>query len=250
MTNLDIDMTVFAPIIVADIQGVNILGIENFLMARDWNLSMSNNDDVALEGALVVDGALFNLKGNDVVKGKGGNDNLFSGDGNDRMFGNGGDDILNGGTGNDLLNGGGGRDVLRGGADKDRLIGGNSRDKLYGDTGDDRLDGGAHNDFLNGGAGRDILIGGTGNDLLIGGGGFDRFVFDDLSGSDRIRDFNANNNKEKIDLRDVTAITDFTDLKANHMTQVGLDVQISAGAVTILVEDTMLGDMNKGDFLF
>ena len=249
-TNMNIPMDVFSGIVISDLQKFNPSAIETYLLSRDWNIRMSNQDDIAPEGVTVGDNVPFNMVNDDVLRGMGGNDNLFSGGGNDRVFGNSGRDTLDGGTGNDFLNGGGGRDLLRGGEDNDRLLGGGNHDRLFGEVGNDRLEGGTGNDTLSGGSGRDVLIGGTGSDLLIGGGGLDRFVFDDFSNSDRIRDFNANNNREKIDLRDVTAITDFADLKANHMTQTGADVLISAGAVTILVEDTLLGDMNKGDFLF
>ena len=249
-SDMNINMAEFAPIIFADDTGADSTAIEDYLLARDWRITMGNLDDIAPEGVLVGDSVPLNLLGDDFLNGKGGNDNLFSGDGNDRVLGGAGNDILSGGSGLDILIGGGGRDLLRGGDDNDRLLGGNSKDTLFGDSGNDRLEGGAHNDILKGGAGRDKLIGGEGNDLLIGGGGFDRFVFDDMSGSDTIRGFSSASNQEKIELRNVTGITDFADLKANHMNQVGADVVIDDGTITITVENVLIGDMNKGDFLF
>lgn len=249
-TNMNIDMAVFGPIVFSDSTGANITAIEDYLLARDWSITMSNQDDIAPEGVLVGDNVPLNLLGDDFLNGRGGNDNLFGGDGNDKLLGGNGRDILSGGNGNDLLNGGGGRDILRGGDNNDRLLGGKSKDKLFGENGNDRLEGGDDNDILNGGGGRDRLDGGLGNDLLIGGGGTDRFIFDDLSGSDTIRGFNSKNNKEKIDLSNVTGITDFADLAANHMNQVGAHVVIDDGTISITVENVLLGDMNNGDFLF
>jgi hypothetical protein len=48
----------------------------------------------------------------------------------------------------------------------------------------------------------------------------------------------------------VTGITDFADLAANHMNQVGAHVVIDDGTISITVENVLLGDMNNGDFLF
>lgn len=79
--------------------------------------------------------------------------------------------IFYGGGGNDTLDGRGGNDILYGGDDNDLILGGSGDDTLSGDAGDDRL------------------AGGTGADALTGGSGADTFVFDRLSGTDRITDF-------------------------------------------------------------
>ncbi|MBE1284647.1 MAG: hypothetical protein GJ676_15150 [Rhodobacteraceae bacterium] len=249
-SNLNINMATFGPIVFNDANGFDITAIEDFLLARDWKISMSNNDDFARATDTVGDNVPFNPMGNDLFKGNGGNDNLFGGHGNDRLLGGVGNDILAGGVGNDLLSGHNGRDILNGGIGNDRLLGGNARDKLFGNAGNDRLFGNAGNDVLNGGGGNDRLDGGAGNDVLIGQGGLDIFIFNDLSGDDRIRGFNSSNNKEKIDLSAVTEITNFRDLRLNHMTQVGNDVVIDDGVISITVENTQLANMNPLDFLF
>jgi Ca2+-binding RTX toxin-like protein len=127
-TNLNFDMAVLSPIIHNDDIGADPLGIENFLMSRDWDMTLGNADDVAVFGMLVGDGAPLNLIGNDIIRGMGGNDNLFTGDGNDKLFGNIGNDILDGGEGRDTINGGTGRDTIYGGAANDRLTGGTGYD--------------------------------------------------------------------------------------------------------------------------
>ena len=129
------------------------------------------------------------------------------------------------------------------GADGDDILkGNNARNVLSGSHGNDELDGQGGNDVLNGGAG---------DDVLTGGAGFDRFVFDNDDGADVITDFNARSNKEDIDLSEVTRIKSYKDLKNNHMSQVGDDVVIDDGAGTVItVLDTLIDDMNKGDFLF
>ena len=48
----------------------------------------------------------------------------------------------------------------------------------------------------------------------------------------------------------VGAITDFADLSANHLTQVGNDVLISSGAANINLENVLITDLHDEDFLF
>lgn len=173
----------------------------------------------------------------------GGNDMNVDGNGrNNTISGSGGDNTLNGLRGRDSLSGNGGRD---------RLIGGNGNDDLAGNKGNDRLFGGNGADHLQGGNGRDRLIGGNGNDDLAGGGGADTFRFANGFGTDTITDFAAGNDREKIDLSRVGSITDFSDLAANHMDQVGADVLIDdLGGNTITLVNTQLTDLHDADFLF
>jgi Ca2+-binding RTX toxin-like protein len=110
--------------------------------------------------------------------------------GNDYLVGNIGNDIINGDEGNDNLKGGGGNDSLSGGTGNDLLYGGIGNDTLLGGVGNDRLFGEAGDDVLNGGAGVDTLSGGTGNDI---------FVIDNLSGINRISDFNVADDTIRLD---------------------------------------------------
>ena len=163
----------------------------------------------------LLDNVKFNLRGDDVINANGGSDKIFAGNGDDRV---------NGGNGNDILEGGKGSDIL------------------FGDAG---------RDTLKGGGGKDTLSGGVGNDTLIGGKGSDLFIFGNNSGTDRIRDFEAKNNKEDIDLSRVDEITTFRDLKNNHMEQVDSDVVINDHAGTrIILLNTDIGDLHAKDFIF
>ena len=235
-TNMNIQMADFSQAVYEDDNGIDSTAIEDFLLAFDWELNLSNSDDIAPAGSTVGDGVPLNLQGDDIINALGGDDNLFSGDGND---------IIRGGTGNDILNGGNNRDVLEGGLGLDILIGG---------TGHDRLVGGNGNDELRGFSGRDLLIGGRNDDILTGGLGPDRFLFRDNEGNDVITDFDALDDREAIVLRFVSGITDFGDLSNpanNHMTQVGADVVIDDGAGwSVTLENVDINDLDANDFVF
>jgi len=142
------------------------------------------------------------------------------------------DDTLLGSSGINSLNGGNGNDYLRGFAGNDTLRGGNGNDTLLGEVGFDTLDGGA------------------GNDTLTGGVNGDTFIFADGFGQDTITDFEEFNNLEKIDLSAVTAITDFADLAANHLTQSGANAVITDGANTITLNNVNIADLDANDFIF
>ena len=188
---------------------------------------------------------------NDVITGNGAANNFDGGLGNDKISGLGGKDTLNGAKGNDTLKGGNGADKLLGKIGKDTLNGDAGNDKLDGGAGNDKLFGGVGNDRLIGGAGNDLLNGGKGNDILIGRSGSDVFVFQNNAGSDQILDFNATNNLEDINLKAVTSITGFVDLKNNHMSQVGSDVVINDDADTVItLANVALSDLGKADFIF
>lgn len=226
---------------------------------------------------------------NDSLYGGADSDTLIGGDGDDYLTGDDGDDSLSGGNGNDTLTGGAGSDTLQGFDGDDRITidsfdlianvnGGTGRDTLViengrtfvtnglsvygfevfrGADGNDSVRGNdATVDYdLGGGDGNDTLEGNQGNDTLIGGSGDDVFVFDDNFGNDVITFFSSSN-AEKIDLSQVTAITDFADLVTNHLANNGGLAQIFVGADTILLQNVAFGDVGTGlaydanDFLF
>lgn len=194
---------------------------------------------------------LYGGAGSDILSGADGMDTLSGDEGNDTLFGGLGRDRLFGGTGSDLIYSGADNDKAYGGDGGDVLRGEDGDDVLYGDAGHDTLRGDADNDRLYGGTGKDRLIGGAGNDTLTGDENTDTFVFADGFGEDLITDFAALNDAERIDLAGVSAITDFADLLAHHMSQTGADVLIDDGAGnTITLLGVSLGDLQAADFLF
>ncbi len=204
------------------------------------SISGEDGNDTLYGGA--DNDTLYGGDGLDRGYGGNGHDRAYGGNGNDTLFGNGGDDTLAGDAGNDVLAGNDGNDSLYGGADNDTLYGGDGADRAFGGNGHDRAYGGNGNDTLNGD---------TGNDTLTGDGGSDRFVFSGAFGIDRITDFDAVDNAEKIDLAAVAAITDYTDLENNHMAQVGADVVISDGlGNTITLVGVSLAALDQNDFAF
>ncbi len=197
-----------------------------------------------------------NSKDNFLVLKKGESGKLDGGAGDDTLVGRGGKDKLFGRDGDDVLRGKGGNDVLKGHNDDDRLVGGGGRDKLFGGSGDDTLKGGGSHDKLVGGSGNDKLYGGGGKDkidggggenYLVGGGGADDFIF--KTGINIIRDFGRGN--DQISLKKNKEIKSFNDLRKNHWEQDGDDVVVEDGqGNTLTIEDTLLAELDRGDFIF
>ncbi|TNE69608.1 MAG: hypothetical protein EP336_01840 [Rhodobacteraceae bacterium] len=174
--------------------------------------------------------------GDDVIYGEDGADTIYGGLDQDTIYGGGGNDILDGGRERDIIYGGEGDDVIYGFTSHDRLYGEDGNDKLYGSNGLDYMKGGAGNDYLAGARDADSLFGGDGNDQLRGGSGEDKlrgeggndllygqddrdaFIFSDDFGRDTIYDFEVTL-VEIIDLSDVSEITSWEDLVANHLTE-------------------------------
>lgn len=186
------------------------------------------------------DDRLRGAQGDDMIKGRAGNDVLLGREGDDRLAGNAGDDTLKGNQGDDLLLGRSDDDLLRGGAGADTLRGG---------QGDDILKGGAGADRMRGAAGADeIHI--FGDDSVRGGSGEDTFIF--ARGNAVIRDFDAGNDADRIDLSGNTEFTDYADLIAEgHLTQSGRHVLIDdLDGNTVTLIKTSLADLTADDFLF
>ncbi|WP_341989142.1 calcium-binding protein [Azorhizobium sp. AG788] len=149
-------------------------------------------------------------------------------------------DTLYGGAGLDVLMGGAGRDYLRGGEGNDALLGGDGHDSLRGGGGDDRLEGG------------------WGNDYLVGGTGADTFVFDALNSSrDRILDFQAGADGDKIELslarQGAAEIHSFDDF-IGHLTETdaGLYLDLSGAApwpVGVLFENMHISDFTADNLV-
>lgn len=235
-------------------------------LGNDFGRGGGDND--TLNGGDGQD-TLFGDRGNDVLFGDAGADQLYGGFNDDQLNGGEGNDLLNGELGadtlngdagndslfggyqNDILDGGAGDDLVRGGGDQDTLSGGSGHDEVHGDLGNDEVYGDSGNDTLTGGGGNDTLNGGIGNDIMAGGAGSDTFVFADDHGADRVFGFDATDSLERIDLSGVSAITDLSDLLANHITQSGGNVVIDTGSGnSITLTGVNLGDLDATDFIF
>jgi len=144
---------------------------------------------------------------------------------------------------------------VRGSKTGDDIIKGNAAENtLDGKGGKDLLAGRGGNDALFGGDGNDTLDGGSGDDYMLGGDGNDKFVFEDNDGSDTIGDFD--NGADKINLRAIFSdISDFSDLQANHLSEVtddnGTHSVINYGIDDAIVLLSVINaDLSGTDFLF
>ena len=174
----------------------------------------------------------------------------------ERAYGSGFNDILTGTDeanlfygydGNDTLNGLGGNDHLRGFDGNDTLNGGTGNDYLRGNDGNDTLNGGTGNDTLRGDDGNDILNGGTGTNTLVGGEGNDRFII--ASGSEStITDFSEGDIIDLVGIADLSFDT-FAEV-FDAAEQVGSHVSIDLGTTTIVLNNTLLSDLDANDFDF
>ncbi|MFB2550853.1 hypothetical protein [Ensifer soli] len=115
-----------------------------------------------------------------------------------------------------------------------------------------RIEGNNAANRLDGGAGNDVLVGHRGNDTLTGGKGVDTFVFATGHGRDTITDFRAKGAlHDVLDLTGLASITDFNDLKADHLTVKGADILINGlNGDSILLQNVALKDLDAGDFWF
>lgn len=171
---------------------------------------------------------------------------------NDRMDLSDEADKASGFKGKDRLNGNDGNDILRGGGGNDKLKGDDGNDTLFGQTGKDKLYGGAGNDTLKGGSGNDVLGGGADDDTLTGGKGIDKFIFSTGHGSDTITDFVATGTQhDSLNLRGLASVTDWDDLAAEHMSQVGADLVIDGlNGDQIVLLNVNISDLDQSDVLF
>ncbi len=234
----------------------------------------ANTGDAAGDTFIDIENVLGSFF-NDILRGDGGDNVLFGSTGNDTLQGGGGDDTLSGQADDDILIGGVGADVLQGGGGTDAvsyatagtgvvadlIVSGNNTGDAAGDTYSsiENIGGSAFNDTLNGTFGSNILFGADGNDILrgrggndtyVGAAGNDTFVFQDGLGAEVVNDFDEFNALEKINLVNVSAITDFADLQTNHLSQVGADAVISDGSGTITLLNVQTSDLDANDFIF
>ncbi len=126
-------------------------------------------------------------------------------------------------------------------AKSDLMIGNGKANELVGNGGKDVLKG------LNG---NDLLEGGQGDDVLFGGRGADMFKFENSNyGNDVIRDFNAAQGDTL--LLQMGNITNFADLMANHIEEVGGDLVITDNSSAVItIRNAALADVSSDWFVF
>jgi hypothetical protein len=84
--------------------------------------------------------------------------------------------------------------------------------------------------------------------VMTGGGGADTFVVAGDDGEITVSDFSIAS-VDKVDLSGLSGVTDFNDLKANHMTQSGNDVEILySGGNGVLLENVSKDDLTSAQF--
>ena len=144
--------------------------------------------------------------------------------------------------------------IVVGGGDggDDSIILGNKRgNNLVGADGDETLRALGGKDKIFAGAGGDTLEGGTGRDLLWGENGSDIFKFGNKNGMDDIKDFSLGEN-DRIDLSDVDAITDYSDLVDNHLFSYVGDayIKVSKGHDILVIGVDAADLMSESNFIF
>lgn len=112
--------------------------------------------------------------------------------------------------------------------------------------------GGSGQDTIIAGSGKDRLDGGGGDDFLTGGGNADLFVFGPGHGRDVIEDFTAaGKNHDKIDLRAIADVKNWTDLKHHHLSNVDGNATIDTSDQSAIVLDGVKANaLHEGDFIF
>lgn len=173
--------------------------------------------------------------GNDLANKIIGNENANT------LTGAGGADQIIAGLGDDSVFGDAGRDLLFGNAGADLLDGGEDRDKLFGGAGQDTLSGGAGDDLLVSGAGGGDLTGGAGRDLLFAGSGADVFYFHTGSDFDRLRGFDATEDRLVFDGLQASDVT---------ITERGNQTVLTWGADDRLVIRGWIADVDAGPLPF
>jgi Ca2+-binding RTX toxin-like protein len=119
-------------------------------------------------------------------------------------------------------------------------------DIITGNGGNNVLEGQGGNDVVNGRGGNDTLTGGTGSDIFVYGTN----VFNGNnppSNNDAITDFNPNEG-DRIDLRGIAGITDFSDVLAQ--VQGGSPNTIQIDAIDSLTLNVPVATLQDSDFIF
>lgn len=148
-----------------------------------------------------------------------------------------------GSEGDDILTG----QIVFGKAGNDQLYAHTRGSILHGGEGDDILIGKNGGDELYGAEGNDYLFAGAGQNLVYGGVGHDIFAFNSQSkGRTIIRDFNAYSGDNDKLLFTKTLFSDEKDL-FGAMKQTGKDVTITVKDVSVIIQNTLLNELDYGN---
>ena len=267
-TVLDGSSTNYALTIVDD-GGVDTLDLSGSAAGSRVDLTPGSISDVfGLIGNLTIgpDTVIENVSGSsgaDWINGNTADNLLLGNNGNDTLIGGDGNDHLTGGSGADHHDGGNGFDTVDLSASNeavnvDLVAGVGSGGDAEGDTyaNINRILGSAYGDsftgngFFYGNGGDDTFQDGSGNSTYVGGTGDDLYVFKNGFGTNTIWGFGQNGEADKIDLSNVSGITGFGDLIANHAVQSGAHVVISDGLDTITLAYVQIGNLSASQFIF
>lgn len=131
------------------------------------------------------------------------------------------------------------------------ILGTKKNNTLYGNDAAETIRALGGKDKIFAGAGADTIEGGNGRDLLWGEAGADIFKFGNKNGMDDIKDFSLADG-DRIDLSDVTAITDYADLINNHFFtyQGSAYIKVSNGNDILIVGVDATDLMDESNFIF
>ena len=121
-----------------------------------------------------------------------------------------------------------------------------ANDVVDGTAGSDFMFSGRGDDVLNGGNSHDILEGGRGNDTLFGGGGPDQFLYQKHeTGTDQVMQFTDAGGNQDDQFIITHAMHD-----AMVVTAVAQGVELTFGAVHVIVHGWTVGQVGLDDFIF
>lgn len=123
------------------------------------------------------------------------------------------------------------------------LEGAEGDDVILAGSGRDVLLGAAGKDTLKGGAGADLISGGPGRDKLFGQPGGDDFVLEFNGGTDKVMDFDADDDRIRI----YTGAREFEDLSLSR--EKGY-IDVESGGAHLWLMDTKMAEVTEDLFVF
>jgi Ca2+-binding RTX toxin-like protein len=249
-------------------EGLEMDGISNFDVFDGTIIASSGNTITTGSGADTItvtsgDNTIHAGNGANTITATSGNNTITTGSGADTITVTSGDNTIEAGDGantitatsglNTITTGSGADTITTGGlaGSGNTIDAGDGANTITTGDGSDMVTGGNGVDTITTGGGDDIINAGGGDDIMTGGAGSDDFIFEDGFGNDSIIDFEAFDGAEVIILSNVTGITDYSDLTANHLTaNASGDAVIFDGADTITLTGVLIADLDAINFFF